>query len=222
MAINSEEISKYFQAIILGKLKLLHENLFVLGIDNNAENQIGQNVKIQWIYDDKFNRLYLYYELPKYFRYCSDPIEDIYYKINCEILNNFHRDFNIWVEILDPVSRVFGGKRTLNVPNSSCEYLRPSCFSYWLCNGSLRFLENDHLYNYIKTQKFINKILSYDALAEFEKKVYNLNQKYNFNNSDNVKKGFDEYKSIYYNYFKINLNPTEESIINKIYINLFI
>ena len=185
------------------------------------ENRTNPSFCVQWWYNEDFNRIFLWYELDYWTRYNLDPSE-VYTRINTRLKNNFYRDLCLHLELLDPMIRVYDGERVTHVVDSSCKYIRLGCFSYWECDGVLRFLESQLVtsYNLLNTGEYRKETAN--ILKAFADEVDILNHKYNFefNNDEDVKAGFEEYKVLYKKHFGVDLEAVKEEDVHRFYIDI--
>lgn len=197
-----EKVNKYIAYCIVDELKnLFKDTKFQI---KELFNVVVPSIKVQWWYDIEFNKVYLYYLMDIYSSHHCDT-KELYLRINSRLNNNFFKDTHLNVDLLDPSIRVMEGKRVLNNADSSPIYLRDAVFSYWRCGEKYRFIESRQRLHYEVYKDYIFEE-DKDRLSLFNEFVLEINKKYDFiNNNDDVIPAFEEFKTLYKEFFNREL-----------------
>lgn len=177
-------------------------------------------IRIQYFYDQQFDKVYLTYEFDDYINNYYDT-KEIEEAIN-EILLRKYIPIPKAFKTLKRKITIFNNYKTLNTDTSRL-YLRYDTFSYWKdLDGSYEFLEERYLrsvtpiYEYwLKHGRKIEGLF-----IDFYNKILELNVKYDFKDNNNIPLAFKEYSKLYKSIFGYDLKPVEDSQIKRIYLQI--
>lgn len=212
----NDEIKIYLAQKICNEL----EDLLRVKFKAETEfNVIKHSMKIQFWYDEIFNRVYITYELSEYLRYNATlPWNYIYKYINRQLLNNMHRDIGIYPNIIGPTVKCYYDNEITNRLDFSDKFIRPNTYSVWkISDASYKYIESPSADQYI--QGYILGVNNSAIYSNFCEDILKLNAEY-IVGKDIVDKLdiFDKYAKIFKKYFNRDLSPIPDKDIIRIYI----
>lgn len=230
-----DPITKFIANLFVDELSKVYRDYPVTLSDQY--NALYPTCTIQWLYDDEFRRIFIYYSIEyekreEFFKYLKQP-EEIYFRIAMRLINETYSNTRFFPEILVPqgkrsmiedkvsASHLIDKYMTLNNSDDSYKILRPYACSYWYCDQKWRFLENHSRYvqNIFKVKTKYPKEWK-DKIHTFEQEVLKINEKYDFYKSEEeiFKAGFEEFSKLYQSYFGRELFKADEENIERLYV----
>lgn len=226
------EIKHYINSYIRDTLSRYFPNVSIA--EKDTYNLSHPCLPYQFWNDEKFAKVYIYYDLDKASKYLADP-RKIALTINDRIESNFHKDLNrhpVVVGISQNTSlhsefllKDIPSVRTFSEANgSNNEIIRLGTFSYWRCfDGEYRFIQ-DFTRLAVLTNLFpmVSEDQA-DIMMYFCGAILEINKKYDFNinTETKVKQAFEEYKEIYKTQFNKDLEPVKDTDITTVYLDLY-
>lgn len=230
---NKQRIIDFLVKAIIGEIRDEYNDcdMFVQGETKQGGWRSQNVVSIQYFFDEKYRKVYLYYDIDKLTRLKRGQAY-MYKRINAKLLNNFSKQTRLRLCLVGPASRLADRNYDNNTNyDSSRPYLRYSTFSYWeTAFSGWQFIEDDkrsflRYYNYLRP--FINTDNSHinpdEHMKEYCMKVADINARYkdqDLHKHSVISKAFKEYADLNKEYFGKELKPIKQEDIVTLFIEI--
>ena len=205
-----QQMTEFIKTVMKDEIGYIH-NFQLHFIQTELQGMSKPSFPIQLFYDESYRRAYIKYDID-WLTKQEQSWQTTYRQINTRLINIFEESFDVECYILG-APNFYKDPRIPQGVYETDKLLPVDCITFWRTfDERYKFICN---HNQVVADKinFLKFGGTENQIEEFNKKVLEINKKYNFemNNQEDVEKGFNEYATLYKEYFNKDLKKVEYS-----------
>ena len=218
---NMDQVRDYIISCVTDELREIFP--YVKFAKKELFNEAAPCIFIQTWYYEKFNNLYIYFEIDDYCKYVYKNPEDVFKRISQRLVFNLHKSYRVNPIVVRPnINPYYNKHMDSRIILDLKTKVTQNIISYWKIKdvyaliGDSNVLSLD-IYRYTLKKEHEGEDPK-ERFEEYINKLMDLSNKYDTLVNAKIPELFEEYKVLYKEMFGTDLESAKEQDIRRIYI----